>query len=115
MLPNPPVVRDMRAWVWERTPGSTRVILAFPAMVRDPALYREGCRLISFRTGRRDEGGLAPEEMLRTFNAGIGMVLAVAPDRAEALAAALMDAGERVIPLGQVTDAPGLVCAGRLE
>jgi len=63
----------------------------------------------------RDEGGLAPEEMLRTFNAGIGMVLAVAPDRAEALAAALMDAGERVIPLGQVTDAPGLVCAGRLE
>ena len=32
--------------------------------------------------------------MLRTFNCGIGLVAVVAPDRAEALADALAEAGE---------------------
>jgi phosphoribosylformylglycinamidine cyclo-ligase len=34
----------------------------------------------------REEGGVAEAEMLKTFNCGVGMVLVVAPDRAEALA-----------------------------
>jgi phosphoribosylformylglycinamidine cyclo-ligase len=33
----------------------------------------------------RDEGNLAADEMARTFNCGYGMVLAVAPDEAEAM------------------------------
>jgi phosphoribosylformylglycinamidine cyclo-ligase len=48
------------------------------------------------------EGGLAEAEMLKTFNAGIGMVLVVAADRAEALAALLSEAGESVHRLGHV-------------
>ncbi|WP_134725839.1 phosphoribosylformylglycinamidine cyclo-ligase [Paracoccus luteus] len=51
-------------------------------------------------------------EMLKTFNCGIGMILAVAPDRAEALAALLSDAGERVCRLGHVVEGQGVRYAG---
>ncbi len=51
----------------------------------------------------RAEGGIGEAEMLRTFNAGIGMILCVAPDRAEAIARGLAQAGERVVALGRVT------------
>ncbi len=59
-------------------------------------------------------GGLETAEMLKTFNAGIGMVLAVAPDRAEALAALLREAGERVMPLGHVSEGAGVRYTGHL-
>lgn len=50
-------------------------------------------------------GGVAPDEMLRVFNCGIGMALVVEdPDRAVALLAA---AGERVFPIGRLEAAPG--------
>ncbi|WP_424969009.1 phosphoribosylformylglycinamidine cyclo-ligase [Dinoroseobacter sp. S76] len=56
------------------------------------------------------EGGLAEAELLKTFNAGIGMALVVAADRAEALAETLRDAGETVHVIGTVVeDAPGAV------
>ncbi len=48
-------------------------------------------------------GGMAQAEMLKTFNCGIGMILVVAPDRADALTALLREAGEAVYPLGHVT------------
>jgi phosphoribosylformylglycinamidine cyclo-ligase len=55
-------------------------------------------------------GGLEGEEALRTYNCGIGMVLAVAPDRADAVAAVLEGAGERVSRIGTlVDDAEGTV------
>ncbi|RYH03186.1 phosphoribosylformylglycinamidine cyclo-ligase [Salipiger sp. IMCC34102] len=60
-------------------------------------------------------GGLDTAEMLKTFNAGIGMVLVVEADRAEALTAVLSDAGERVHRLGTVTTEPGVNYDGSLS
>jgi phosphoribosylformylglycinamidine cyclo-ligase len=48
------------------------------------------------------QGAIEPEEMARTFNTGIGMVAAVAPDAADAVAEALSAAGETVFRIGQV-------------
>ncbi|MBI1416897.1 MAG: phosphoribosylformylglycinamidine cyclo-ligase [Limimaricola sp.] len=59
-------------------------------------------------------GGLETAEMLKTFNAGIGMVAVVAPDRAEALAALLESIGERVHRLGHVVPGEGVSYSGRL-
>ena len=60
------------------------------------------------------EGGLAQAEMLKTFNAGIGMVLVVAQDRADALAAALAVEGESVHHLGHVVPGAGVSYTGVL-
>jgi len=60
-------------------------------------------------------GGIEQAELLRTFNAGIGMALVVAPKRAEALADDLMAAGERVIRIGRVTATPGVAYSGILR
>ena len=60
------------------------------------------------------EGGIADVEMHRVFNCGIGMVLVVAPDRAEALAALLAEAGETVTRLGRVEPGQGVAYTGQL-
>jgi phosphoribosylformylglycinamidine cyclo-ligase len=49
------------------------------------------------------EGGrIAPEEMARTFNCGIGMVAIVAPDHVSAVKSALEGAGEAVFEIGRI-------------
>ncbi len=48
------------------------------------------------------QGNIEPAEMARTFNCGIGMVLAVAPDQADAIAADLQQAGETVFRIGRI-------------
>ena len=60
----------------------------------------------------RETGGIAREEMLRTFNCGVGMILVVAPGREEALAALLEQAGETVHHIGRVTGEPGVRYVG---
>lgn len=47
-------------------------------------------------------GNIGHEEMLRTFNCGVGMIIAVSAEDAEAATKSLTDAGETVIRLGQV-------------
>lgn len=47
-------------------------------------------------------GGVAAEEMLRTFNCGIGMVAVVAAGQAAQVAAVLQQQGERVSPIGRI-------------
>jgi phosphoribosylformylglycinamidine cyclo-ligase len=49
------------------------------------------------------EGNLRPWEMYRTFNMGIGMVLAVAPEDAERAVRILEQQGEQAYRIGQVT------------
>nr|VWO94286.1 ATP-grasp domain-containing protein [Ganoderma boninense] len=54
-------------------------------------------------------GGVAPLEMARTFNNGIGMVLVVAPEAVAQAIEVLQSAGEtNVIRLGEVTAQPGV-------
>ena len=61
-----------------------------------------------------ETGEMEAGEMLKTFNCGIGMILVVAPDRAEALAASLAEAGESVHRLGTVGAGEGVRYSGRL-
>ena len=61
-----------------------------------------------------EAGGLEPSEMLKTFNAGIGMVLVVAPERAEMLERVLREAGETVFRIGDVTAGAGVRYSGAL-
>jgi phosphoribosylformylglycinamidine cyclo-ligase len=62
-----------------------------------------------------EAGGLAQAELLRTFNAGIGMVLVVEPARAAALAALLEAEGARVFTIGRVIPTPGMHYTGSLK
>ncbi|MCD2171815.1 phosphoribosylformylglycinamidine cyclo-ligase [Rhizobium sp. C4] len=47
-------------------------------------------------------GGVAPNEMLRTFNCGVGMIAVVSPDKADQVAAVLEAEGETVFKLGRM-------------
>jgi phosphoribosylformylglycinamidine cyclo-ligase len=58
-------------------------------------------RLMSFLQA---QGNIEPEEMARTFNCGIGMVAAVAPEHADAVATELAGAGETVFRIGAVEE-----------
>jgi phosphoribosylformylglycinamidine cyclo-ligase len=51
-------------------------------------------------------GGVAPEEMLRTFNCGLGMIVVTEAAQAEAIEAALREAGEDPVRVGVVDVAP---------
>ncbi|MEE4154296.1 MAG: phosphoribosylformylglycinamidine cyclo-ligase [Erythrobacter sp.] len=58
-------------------------------------------RLMAFLQG---QGAIEPPEMARTFNCGIGMVLAVAADDASDLIARLDDAGETALRIGRIEE-----------
>jgi phosphoribosylformylglycinamidine cyclo-ligase len=62
-----------------------------------------------------EAGRVERDELLRTFNAGIGMVAIVAADRADELAARLMEAGEQVTTLGRVAPGRGVSYTGALR
>ena len=62
-----------------------------------------------------DAGGIAASEMLKTFNAGIGMVLVVAADRADTLADLLSQHGETVHRLGRIAQGAGVHYNGALK
>lgn len=49
------------------------------------------------------QGNIEPEEMARTFNCGVGMVLSVAADKATEVSDKLRAAGEEVFEVGHIT------------
>ena len=51
-------------------------------------------------------GGVAEDEMRRTFNMGMGMVLAVAPERLDLSLTALGEMGEDPVVMGEIRAAP---------
>ncbi len=62
----------------------------------------------------RDTAGMDQAELLKTFNCGIGMILVVAPDRAEAITDLVSGMGETVVPMGHVVAGQGVVYSGTL-
>ena len=62
-----------------------------------------------------ETGNIAEDEMLKTFNCGIGMILVVAQDQADAVTTLLAEHGEDVTRIGYVTDAPGVSYKGQLS
>ena|SRR5690242_4816394 len=63
-------------------------------------------------------GNIAQNEMLRTFNCGIGMIAIASPATASGVTAALTRAGETVVTLGKVSRASGeerVVYDGKLD
>jgi phosphoribosylformylglycinamidine cyclo-ligase len=65
-----------------------------------------------------DTGGVEPKEMLRTFNCGIGMIVVVAAENAQAVSDILRAEGEVVVPLGRMVHRPegsaGVIYQGTL-
>ena len=61
-------------------------------------------------------GSVEPNEMLRTFNCGIGMIAVVKPEKAEEVVAALAAEGEKVVTLGRMVERKndGVVYKGQL-
>ena len=62
----------------------------------------------------RETGGMDDAELLKTFNCGIGMIVAVSAARADALAELFAEQGERVHRIGHVTRGAGVRYRGAL-
>ena len=55
----------------------------------------------------QERGPVEEEEMFRVFNMGIGFVLIVAEDFADAIAAKLQKSGEKVYKIGRIVTGTG--------
>ncbi len=65
-----------------------------------------------------DEGAIAQDEMLRTFNCGVGMIVVTSPEHSQAVSRAFAQAGEKAVTLGSVikaTDDMRVVYDGKLN
>ncbi|GAA6207542.1 phosphoribosylformylglycinamidine cyclo-ligase [Cognatishimia sp. WU-CL00825] len=61
-----------------------------------------------------ENGNMDQAEILKTFNSGIGMILSVEADQADALVALLKEQGETVYTIGTVTEGEGMRYTGSL-
>lgn len=60
-------------------------------------------------------GNIEEAEMLRTFNCGIGMIVVVAADQANAAVEAFKQAGESAFPIGEIVKGDGVQFIGKLK
>jgi len=81
----------------------------FPDTGAEPALAalinRDAWTWPALFSWLQQAGNVAEEEMLRTFNCGIGFVLCAPADQSEALQSALREAGESPIVIGEMVAA----------
>jgi len=63
----------------------------------------------------QERANVEEHEMRRTFNCGLGLVIAVAKENADAVATALRGAGESVYVIGEVIETPGAVDDARVR
>ncbi len=61
-----------------------------------------------------ETASMSEPELLKTFNCGIGMMLAVDPDQAQAVADLLAEEGEMVVEMGRIIEGQGVLYQGRL-
>ncbi|OZI28553.1 phosphoribosylformylglycinamidine cyclo-ligase [Bordetella genomosp. 7] len=72
-------------------------------------LHRDAWQMPQLFQWLQQQGNVADTEMHRVFNCGIGMVIVVAADQADAIAATLTAQGETVSRLGEIVDQqPGM-------
>ena len=65
-------------------------------------LQRDAWQMPELFTWLQQQGGVDANEMYRVFNCGIGMVVVVPADQAQAIAATLTEQGEQVFTLGHI-------------
>jgi phosphoribosylformylglycinamidine cyclo-ligase len=70
-------------------------------------LHRDAWTMPELFTWLQQNGGVADAEMYRVFNCGIGMVIVVPADKADAVAATLTAHGEQVSRLGEIVQQDG--------
>ena len=99
-----PVVRDGLVHALAHITGGG-LLENIPRILPDGAHARvnadlwEQPRLMAFLQA---QGAIEPEEMARTFNCGVGMVLAIAPDDVAEVTRRLEEAGETVVQVGVI-------------
>ncbi|MCB5364520.1 phosphoribosylformylglycinamidine cyclo-ligase [Pusillimonas sp. CC-YST705] len=69
-------------------------------------IHRDSWTLPPLFAWLQQSGGVADAEMHRVFNCGIGMVVVVAADQADAIAQTLKAQGETVYQLGEIVERP---------
>ncbi|WP_144636507.1 phosphoribosylformylglycinamidine cyclo-ligase [Bordetella genomosp. 13] len=67
-------------------------------------LHRDAWQMPQLFQWLQQQGGVADTEMHRVFNCGIGMVVVVPADQADAVAATLREQGETVSVLGEIVE-----------
>ena len=78
-----------------------------------PRVLPEGARAVvdadSWQQSRlmaflQAQGNIEPGEMARTFNCGVGMVLAVSPEKVDTITDVMTEAGEEVFRIGEIVE-----------
>jgi phosphoribosylformylglycinamidine cyclo-ligase len=69
-------------------------------------LHRDSWQMPELFRWLQMKGGVADAEMVRVFNCGIGMVVIVAPDQAEAAIKSLTAEGLKAWTVGEVVERP---------
>ncbi|MEO6958421.1 MAG: phosphoribosylformylglycinamidine cyclo-ligase [Burkholderiaceae bacterium] len=67
-------------------------------------LHRDAWAMPELFTWLQENGRISDSEMHRVFNCGIGMVIVVPPDRADAVVATLRAQGEQVSQVGEIVE-----------